>query len=51
MPQIASFDDVKAGRKERQTPTGTAWRTNFITPDENNPAAPMAFLVEGVPGR
>lgn len=51
MPQIASFDDVKAGRKERQVPTGTAWRTNFITPDENNPDSAQAFLVEGTPGR
>lgn len=51
MPQIASFDDAKAGRKERQTPTGTAWRTNFITPDDDNPDSAQAFLVEGTPGR
>lgn len=51
MPQIASFDDVKAQRKERQTPTGTAWRTNFITPDESKPESAQAFLVEGTPGR
>ena len=51
MPQIASYDDVKVGRKERQVPTGTAWRTNFLTPDEDNPASAQAFLVEGTPGR
>lgn len=51
MPQIAAFDDVKAQRKERQVPTGTAWRTNFIDPEANNPASAQAFLVEGTPGR
>lgn len=51
MPQIAAFDDVKATRKERQVPTGTAWRTNFIDPDDNNPASAQAFLVEGTAGR
>ncbi len=51
MPQIASFDDVKAQRKERQVPTGTAWRTNFLLPDEADPEAAQAFLVEGTPGR
>lgn len=51
MPQIASYEDVKATRKERQVPTGTAWRTNFIGPDADDPAGPMAFLVEGTPGR
>ena len=51
MPQIASFDDVKVRRKERQVPTGTAWRTNFIDPEENNPASAQAFLVEGTAGR
>ena len=51
MPQIASFDDVKAQRKERQVPTGTAWRTSFIDPEENNPVSAQAFLVEGTAGR
>ncbi len=51
MPQIASYDDVKALRTERQIPTGTAWRTNFLTPDDSNPAEAQAFLVEGTPGR
>ncbi len=51
MPQIAAFEDVKVRRKERQTPTGTAWRTNFIDADENDPATAQAFLVEGTPGR
>jgi rubredoxin len=51
MPQIAAFEDVKAFRKERQVPTGTAWRTNFIDPEANNPASAQAFLVEGTPGR
>lgn len=51
MPQIASYDDAKVNRKERETPTGRAWRTPFLTPEEGNPANPHAFLVEGVPGR
>lgn len=51
MPQIAAFEDVKAFRKERQVPTGTAWRTNFIDPEQGNPASAQAFLVEGTPGR
>ena len=51
MPQIASFDDVKSKRTERQIPTGTAWRTSFIDPDANDPASPQAFLVEGTAGR
>lgn len=51
MPRITSFDDVKAQRKERQVPTGTAWRTPFIDPEENNPASAHAFLVEGSAGR
>ncbi len=51
MPQIASFDDVKSRRKERQVPTGTAWRTSFIDPEENNPLSAQAFLVEGTAGR
>lgn len=51
MPQVAAHHDVIVHRKERQTPTGTAWRTAFIDPEENNPASAQAFLVEGVPGR
>ncbi len=51
MPQIASFEDVKARRQERQVPTGTAWRTNFIIPEEHDAAAAQAFLVEGTAGR
>lgn len=51
MPQITAYEDAKATRKERQVPTGTAWRTNFIDPDPENPATPQAFLVEGTPGR
>lgn len=51
MPQIASFDDVKAQRKERSVPTGTAWRTNLIDPEADNPVSAQAFLVEGSPGR
>lgn len=51
MPQITAYEDAKAGRTERQVPTGTAWRTNFIDPDPQNPATPQAFLVEGTPGR
>jgi len=51
MAQIAVHDEVRGSRKERQTPTGIAWRTNFITPPEGVVDAPMAFLVEGTPAR
>lgn len=51
MPQIAAYKDVKITRKERQVPTGTAWRTSFIDPDGHNPASAQAFLVEGTAGR
>lgn len=51
MPQITALEDVKSTRTERQIPTGIAWRTGMINPDENNPATPQAFLVEGTPGR
>jgi len=51
MPQITAYEDAKVNRKERQVPTGTAWRTPLIDPDPNNPATPHAFLVEGTPGR
>lgn len=51
MPQIAAYEDVKAARTERQVPTGTAWRTNFIDPDPENSATAQAFLVEGTKGR
>lgn len=51
MPQIAAYDDVKAGKKQRETPTGTAWRTDFIKPPEGVVDHPVAFLAEGVPHR
>jgi len=51
MPQITAYDDAKINRKERQVPTGTAWRTGMIDPVQENPATPQAFLVEGTPGR
>ncbi len=51
MPQIAAYEDMKAQKTQRQTPTGTAWRTNFISADEHNAATPVAFLVEGTEGR
>lgn len=51
MPQITAYEDAKINRKERQVPTGTAWRTNLIDPDEHNPATAQAFLVEGTAGR
>lgn len=51
MPQIAAYEDVKVRRAQRETPTGTAWRTVFLEPDPDNLATPHAFLVEGVPGR
>jgi rubredoxin len=51
MAHIAAFEDVKAGKTQRQTPTGTAWRTNFLVPDKEAPISPMAFLAEGTPRR
>jgi len=51
MAVIVSYEEVKSGRTQRQVPTGLAWRTNFITPDEANPGLPQAFLVEGTAGR
>ncbi len=51
MPQITAYEDAKVNRKERQVPTGTAWRTPLIDPDPDNLATPQAFLVEGTPGR
>lgn len=51
MPRIASWEEVKSQRRERQVPTGTAWRTDFIAPEADNPETPQAFLVEGTPGR
>jgi len=50
MPQIASYDEVKANRKQREIPGGYAWRTEFI-PHGGVPGAPNAFLAEGTPGR
>lgn len=50
MPQIASYDEVKAHRKQREVPGGYAWRTEFI-PHGGVPGAPNAFLAEGTPGR
>ena len=51
MPQIASHDEVRATRKQREVPTGLAWRTNFLTPPEGVVDEPVAFLVEGTPAR
>ena len=30
MPQIASYLQVRANRKQREVPTGLAWRTYFL---------------------
>jgi len=52
MPQIASYEDVKAGKKQRERPGGHfAWRTNFIVPPEGVVDHPVAFLAEGTPHR
>jgi rubredoxin len=52
MPQIASYEDVKGGKKQREIPGGgTAWRTEFIKPPEGVVDHPMAFLAEGTPHR
>jgi rubredoxin len=49
MPQIASYDDVKANRITRELPVGKGWRTNFLTHPEGADVTeePMGFLVEG----
>ena len=49
MPQIASYDDVKANRIKREMPVGQGWRTNFLTHPEGADVTeePMGFLVEG----
>jgi len=49
MPQIASYDDVKANRIVRELPVGKGWRTNFLTHPEGADVTeePMGFLVEG----
>ena len=51
MPQIASHESVKEGRKERDLPGGhKGWRTNFlITPGATD--EPVAFLAESSPQR
>ena len=52
MPQIASYEDVKAAKTTREIPGGgTAWRTDFIRPPEGVVDHPMAFLAEGTPHR
>lgn len=50
MIKIAAFDDVKANRILRETPTGTRWQVNIIDLEKDNPATPRAFLIEGAPG-
>ena len=43
MPQIASYEDVKSGKKGRERPGGhTSWRTNFIVPPEGVVDHPVA---------
>ena len=53
MPQIASYEDVKAAKTTREIPNGggTAWRTGFITPPKGVVDHPVAFLAEGTPHR
>lgn len=51
MAQIAAFDEVKGNRRQRETPTGIAWRTDFLKPPEGVLDACMAFLVEATPAR
>lgn len=52
MPQIASYEDVKAGKTERERPGGHfAWRTDFIVPPKGVVDHPVAFLAEGTPHR
>jgi rubredoxin len=51
MPQIASYLQVRANRKQREVPTGLAWRTNFLCAPDGVKEGPMAFLVEGTPAR
>jgi len=51
MPQIASYEDVKSGRKERRT--GDGWSTPFLmpVPDERDAVNAYAFLVETASGQ
>ena len=52
MPQIAAYEDVKAGKIERERPGGHFfWRTDFIRPPEGVKNHPVAFLAEGTPHR
>ena len=52
MPQIASYEEVKAGKRERARPGGHfAWRTDFIVPPSGVVDHPVAFLAEGTPHR
>jgi rubredoxin len=51
MPLIASYDDVKVAKKQREIPGGYAWRTDFLKPPEGVKDHPMAFLAEGTANR
>lgn len=49
MPQIASYEDVKANRVQRPVASGLGWRTDFLKlpPGADPTEEPMGFLVEG----
>lgn len=53
MPQIATHDDVKAKRTQREVEDGRhrVWRTDFIVAPKERPELPQAFLIESTPGR
>lgn len=48
MAYVASYDDVKAGKIEREVKEGKAWRTDFIKHGGVD-GAPHAFLAERMP--
>jgi rubredoxin len=52
MPQIASYEVVKANRNERALPGGHfRWRTDFLAPPKEVQDEPIAFIAESTPHR
>jgi rubredoxin len=52
MANVVAFDDVKATRTHRVVDGGkSAWRTNYMQPQNEEPNQPQAFLAECGPQR
>ena len=52
MPQITSYSDANATRRQREIPGGHhSWRTDFMKPPAGVDEAPTAFLSESTAGR